>query len=145
MLLISFCFLSAQTIKDLNYSTDFSSQRIDIESVVDNLPLLASLDSNEEALKGGYYYMSLQCRHKRTGDNYSVITPVFYSSKRPRVSDLMKYVSNNFDYLTYSSSSSAHVWGRYTTKSKASRSRADNIQSSKRYKHKIKYVRFTGY
>lgn len=125
VLLVSFVFLTATTTKTENSS-------------------LTKISISDDIEKGGYYYMTLSCRHVKTNDNYSVVTPVRYYSKKPRVSDLMKWVSINMDYLTYGTGS-GRVWGSYKDRSTANRSRADGILSSKRYNFKIRQVNFSGY
>lgn len=66
-------------------------------SAVNEITPTSISSETDDIEKGGYYYMTLSCRHVRTNDNYSFVTPVRYYSKKTRVSDLRVKFYNSID------------------------------------------------
>jgi hypothetical protein len=97
--------------------------------------------------KGKYWYMALNLQHATKGGNYKLITHVFYSSEKPRCSDLMKHVDAHYEDYTYGRLPQDYCVPQYgyDSEGEALKARDKAISNAKNNSFKILYTNFTGY
>ena len=113
---------------------------------------LSSFKTNENSIlennqKGKWWYMQLNLMHTKQNGNYKLITPVFYSSKKPSCRDLMEYANAHYEEYTYGKLPQDYCVPQYGYDSEgdALKARDKAISNAKNSSFKILYTNFTGY